>query len=102
MRYGCDEYLVFLNSVQQCKWIAREDVTAFTATLAWPSIRCFSHEANRRVQLEKKPLSGDIATVAIPTLVSQHFKLSFGVKEDALHPRRKSFALTSSHGMVST
>jgi len=50
----------------------------------------------------EESLSRDLAAVAVPALVTEHFKLSFGVKDDASHPRLKSFARTSSQGIVLT
>jgi hypothetical protein len=76
--------------------------STLTAPADWISQRSFQDSIDCVIDREGESLCSYFATLLVPLMRFDQFLIRFGMESDRSHPRRKSFALTSSQGIVAT
>src|ERR1043166_8503973 len=79
-----------------------ENESSLAATTEWIPKRVLENAANCMIDFKSKCLRRDFASRFIPRARIEELFVGLGMKTNASHPRRKSLARTSSHGIVST
>jgi len=102
MRDRGNEDVVFSDPVEDGVGKAIEDESALTPPPERVSKRRVEDLIDGVVDLEGERLCRHLASRLVPFTSFGELLSCFAVESKRLHPRRKSFALTSSHGIVST
>jgi hypothetical protein len=100
MCYGRNEDVIRGHSIQNRVRKPIEHKATLASSTLRPSQRRLGNAENCVIDLERKGMSGYLASIAIPRLSFSELLLGFRMKPDLLHPRRNSRDRTSSHGMV--
>lgn len=97
-----DEDVILANAIEDRVRKNIQDEPALTATGDRISEWCDHDLLDRMIDVEGECLSGYFASLFVPLTRFGKLLFRFGMESKSIHPRRKSFALTSSHGIVDT
>lgn len=102
MRDRGNKDVIFANAIQDGVREPVQHKSVLTAPADRISQWSFQDTIDCMVDRERESLCSYLATLLVPLPRFDQFQIRFGMELDRSHPRRKSFALTSSQGIVAT